>query len=75
MVTGYRNEPTCAWLRIYHCKKGKVVLTQYGDLSFLSLVWIVKHSGVPLPALDSKQIKNLIWFSRTLVSVMGEYLC
>ena len=32
---------------------------------------IVKHSGVPLPALDSKQIKNLIWLSRTLANVMG----
>ena len=56
-----------------HCKKGKVVLTQFGYLSFLSLVCIVKHSDVPLPALDSKQIKNLIRLSRTLANVMGEY--
>ena len=34
---------------------------------------IVKHSGVPLPALDSKQIKILIWLSRTLANVMEEY--
>ena len=37
------------------------------------IVCIVKHSGVPLSALDSTQIKNLIWLSRTLVNVMGEY--
>ena len=53
--------------------KGKVVLTQFGYLSFLSPVCIVKHSGVPLPALDSTQIKNLIWLSRTLANVMEEY--
>ena len=41
--------------------------------SFLSLVCIAKHSGVPLPALDSTQIANLIWLSRTLDHVMGEY--
>ena len=53
-----------------HCtKKGKVVLTQFGYLSFLSLVCTIKHSGVPLPALDSSQIKNLIWLSKTLVNV------
>ena len=52
---------------LLHCNKGKFVLTQFGYLMF-----IVKHSGVPLPALDSTQIKNLIWFSRTLVNVMGE---
>ena len=40
----------------YIYKKGKVVSTQFGYLSFLSLACIVKHSGVPLPALDSKQI-------------------
>ena len=34
---------------------------------------IAKHSGVPLPALDSAQINNLIWLSRTLINVMGEY--
>ena len=56
-----------------HCKKGKVVLTQFGYLSFLLIVCIIKHSGVPLPALDSTEIKNLILFSRTLVNVMGEY--
>ena len=54
-------------------KKGKVVLTQYGDLSFPLLVRIVKHSGVPLPTSDSKQIKNSIWLSRTLANVTGEY--
>ena len=42
----------------YHCKKGKVVLNLV--TSVLLIVCIVKHSGVPLPALDSKQIKNLI---------------
>ena len=26
-----------------------------------------------MPALDSTQTKNLIWFSRTLVNVMIEY--
>ena len=56
-----------------HCKNGNVVLTQFGYLSFLLLVCIVKHSEVPLPALDSKQIKNLIRLSRTLANVMGEY--
>ena len=55
-----------------HCKKGMVVLTQFGYLAFLSAC-IVKHSGVPLPALESTQIKTLIWFSRTLVNVMEEY--
>ena len=53
--------------------KRKVVLTHYGYLSFLLLVCIVKHSGVPLPALDFKQIKKLIWLSRILANVMGEY--
>ena len=57
----------------YHYKNGKVVMTQFGYLSFLSLLCIIKPSGVPLPALDSTQIKNLIWLSRTLASVMGEY--
>ena len=51
-----------------HCKKGKVVLTQFGYLTFL-----LSACGVPLPALDSKWIKNLIWLSRTLANVMGEY--
>ena len=50
-----------------------VVLTQFGCLSFLLSARIIKHSGVPLSAIDSKQIKNLIWLSRTLVNVMGEY--
>ena len=54
-------------------KKGKVDLTEYGYLSFLLSACIVKHSGDPLPAFDSKQIKKLIWLSRTLVNVMGEY--
>ena len=43
-----------------HCKKGKVVLTQFVYLSFIVIVCIVKHSGVPLSALDSTQINNLI---------------
>ena len=54
-----------------HYKKGNIVLTHFGYLSFYSYLsaCVVKHSGVPLPALDSKQI----WFSRTLATVMGEY--
>ena len=36
-------------------------------------VCIVNYSRVVLPALDSKQIKNFIWLSRTLVNVMEEY--
>ena len=63
----------CTKLVTCHCKKGKVVLTQFGYLSFETLVCIIKHSGVPLPALDSTQIKNLIWLSRTSVNVMREY--
>ena len=55
---------------IYHCKKGKVVLTQFGYLKLLLLVCIVKHSGVPLPVL---QILNLIWLYKTLENVKGEY--
>ena len=51
------------WNLFLHCKKGKVVFIQFGYLSFLLSACIVKHSGVPLPALDSKQIKNLIWLS------------
>ena len=42
-------------------------------ISYLSLLLsacIVNHSGVPLPALVSK---NLIWLSRTLANVMGKY--
>ena len=54
------------------CKKGKDVSAQYGDVSFPLLFCIVKHSGVPLPALDSTQIKNLIWLSRTLANIMEE---
>ena len=50
-----------------------VVLTQFSYFSFLLLASIVEHSGVPLPALDSKQIKNLTWLSRALPNVMGEY--
>ena len=42
------------WNLFLHCKKGKVVFTQFGYLSFLLSACIVKHSGVPLPALDSK---------------------
>ena len=52
-----------------HCKKGKVVLPQFGYISFLLSACIVEHIGVPLPALDSTQIKNLIWLSRTLANV------
>ena len=48
-------------------------MTQFGYLTFLLSACIVEHSGVPLPALDSKQIKNLIWLARTLANVMGEY--
>ena len=55
------------------CKSGSVVLIQCGYLHFLLLVCIVEHSGVPLPALDSKQINNLIWLSRTLVNVTTCY--
>ena len=55
------------------CKSGSVVLIQCGYLHFLLFVCIVKHSGVPLPALDSKQINNLIWLSRTLVNVTTCY--
>ena len=51
----------------------KGCLTQFGYLSFLSHVCIVKHSGVTLPALDPTQIRKLIWLSRTLANVMGEY--
>ena len=54
-------------------KKKWVVLTHFGYLSFLLSACIIKHSGVPLPALDSTQIKNLIWLSRALANVMGEY--
>ena len=57
---------------VVHCKNAKVVLTQFGYITFLLIVCIIKHSEVQLPALDSKQIKNLIWFSRSLVNVMGE---
>ena len=56
-----------------HCKQGKVVLTQFGYSVFLPLVCIVERSGVPLSALNSTQINNLIWLSRTLVNGMGEY--
>ena len=51
-------------------KKGKGVLTQFGYISFLFSACIVKQSGVPLPALDSTQIENLIWLSRTLANVI-----
>ena len=55
-----------------YCKNGKIVLTQFGYLSFLLHVCIVKHSGVPLRALDFTQIKNLIWLFRTPLNVMDE---
>ena len=74
MTTGRK---TAAMHRCYtsnlHCKIGKDVLTQFHYISFLLLVCIVEYRGVPLPALDSTQIKNLIWPSRTLVDVMEEY--
>ena len=47
-------------------------MTQFGYIILLLIVYIIKHSEVQMPALDSKQIKNLIWFSRSLVNVMGE---
>ena len=66
--------------QLYHCKKGKVVLTQFPLTCLHSLVprpaWneaivcIVKHSRVLLPALD----KNLIWLSQTSANVMGQYI-
>ena len=52
------------WWTHHSCKSGSP-LTQFS-------VCIVKHSGVPLSALGFSQINNLIWLSRTLVSVMGE---
>ena len=57
-------------LGLLHCKR---FLTQFCYLVFSWSACTVEHSGVPLPALDSTQIKNLIWLSRTLVNVMGEY--
>ena len=73
-LTQHSHWQGLGWNEKYiHCKKGKVVLTQFGHLSFLLLVCIVKHSDVPLSALDSKQIKNLIRLSRTLANIMGEY--
>ena len=60
--------------RLY-CKKGnlKLRLFRLNWLSqFLLIVYIV-NSEIPWPALDSTQVKNLIWPSRTLVNVMGEY--
>ena len=69
MLSNRAHKP-CSFVSSYiHCEKGKIVLTQYVYLSVLLTVCIVKHSGVPLPALDSTQIKNLVWFSRTLVVV------
>ena len=61
------------YIYIYDCKSGKVVLTQFGYLGYLLPGCIVKHSGVPLSALDSTQINYLIWLSRTLVNVVEEY--
>ena len=61
------------YIYIYDCKSGKVVLTQFSYLGCLLPVCIVKHSGVPPPALDCTQINNLTWLSRTLVNVMEEY--
>ena len=52
------------WWTHHSCKSGSP-LTQF-------TVCIVKHSGVPLSALGFSQINNLIWLSRTLVSVVGE---
>ena len=41
----------------------------------LPLVCVIKHSGVPLPALDSKQIKYLIdlAFQNISINVMEDY--
>ena len=68
MHTYFQHAQGC----VHTVKNGKIVLTQFGYLSFLLLVCIVKHSWAPLPALDSKQIKNLIWLFRTLLNVMDE---
>ena len=53
----------------------KVLLGQAPDsvFFFFLIVRIVKHSGVPLSALGSSQINNLIWLSRTLVSWENNY--
>ena len=40
---------------------------------YCAFTCIVKHSAVPLPALHSSQSNNLIWLSRTLAHVMGQY--
>ena len=66
-------EVTLTLTVIYTRWKGKVVLIQCSYLSFFLSACIIEHSGVPLSALDSKQIKNLIWLSRTLVNVMEGY--
>ena len=64
--------------RTYTCTLPYIFTVKKERLFRLNLVTsvsscIVKHSGVPLPVLDSKQIKNLIWLSRTLANVVGEY--
>ena len=56
-----------------HCKKKQRLfwLDLVTSLNLLSAC-IIEHSGVPLRALDSKQIKDLVRLSRTLANVMGE---
>ena len=56
-----------------HCKKGKGYFDSIWLPQFTLSACFVKHSGVPLPALNSKQVKDLICFSRTLANVMGKY--
>ena len=48
------------------------IITELSVVVFvlLNAITVKSHS---LPALDSKQNKNLIRLSRTLVNVMGEY--
>ena len=58
-----------------HCKKGMVVLIQFGYLTFLLSACIVKHSGVSLPALDSTQIKNLNLAFQNIGKCHGRILC
>ena len=49
-------------------------MTQFGYLSLLLLSALLNIvESYCLHALDSKQIKNYIWLSRTLVNVMEEY--
>ena len=57
-------------------KKGNLRLFWLNSVTsifFYLSTFIVKHSGVPLPALDSTQIYDWIWLSKILVNVMEEY--